>query len=234
MVEKWQIQPAHFLATIVHPRLRTFCGDESLQSQGIALLRSSIATRCSSNERTFRSSNDITSPPISNVAASCAASDILSKCFDQPQLASSTADEVSLWMQAEFDPKIIDDDPLSFWRKKKDDFPMIANIARDVLAIPASNTSVERLFSAAKLVVTDRRTSLGAEKIDKLMFLKKNLLVLKQMIDAKVTSPIDDNNKRKIVSEEQTTETLLPKKIKFNQENDTVVLSDDCESDTDF
>ncbi|CAF2957913.1 unnamed protein product [Rotaria sp. Silwood2] len=40
------------------------------------------------------------------------------------------------------------DDILSFWKQHKQSFPLIASIARDILAIPASNTSVERQFSA--------------------------------------------------------------------------------------
>ncbi|CAF2054163.1 unnamed protein product [Rotaria magnacalcarata] len=61
----------------------------------------------------------------------------------------------------------------------------LAAVARRILAIPASNTSVERLFSSAKLTVSDRRTRLGIEKIDKLMFLKKNLTPLQRMFDSK-------------------------------------------------
>ncbi|CAF4726341.1 unnamed protein product, partial [Rotaria sp. Silwood2] len=40
------------------------------------------------------------------------------------------------------------DDIISFWKQHKQSFPLIASIARDILAIPASNTSVEKQFSA--------------------------------------------------------------------------------------
>ncbi|CAF4810965.1 unnamed protein product, partial [Rotaria sp. Silwood2] len=52
------------------------------------------------------------------------------------------------------------DDILSFWKQHKQSFPLIASIARDILAIPASNTSVERQFSACKNTFTDKRTKL--------------------------------------------------------------------------
>jgi hypothetical protein len=37
------------------------------------------------------------------------------------------------------------------------------------------------LFSASGNTVTDTRTRLSAEKVDKLMFIKKNLLILKKI-----------------------------------------------------
>ncbi|CAF4950585.1 unnamed protein product [Rotaria socialis] len=37
-------------------------------------------------------------------------------------------------------------------------------MVRDLFAIPASNTTVERLFSSSKNTVTDRRTSLSGKK----------------------------------------------------------------------
>lgn len=42
-------------------------------------------------------------------------------------------------------------------------FPIIAIIARDYLAIPASSVPCKRLFSRAKLADTDRRRSMKAE-----------------------------------------------------------------------
>jgi hypothetical protein len=60
-------------------------------------------------------------------------------------------------------------------------FPVLYSIARDILIIPATNTSVERLFSASGNTITDTRTRLSAEKVDKLMFIKKNLLILKKI-----------------------------------------------------
>ncbi len=73
-----------------------------------------------------------------------------------------------LWSKSVCDTNTIGcDDLLSFCRNKKDEFPKIAAIAR-VLPIPASDTSVERLFSATKITVSDRRAKLCVEKIVKL------------------------------------------------------------------
>ncbi len=70
---------------------------------------------------------------------------------------------------------------LRYWKKHQNRFPNIHAVARKVLAIPASNTEVERLFSSSKLTMTDQRTRLDPDRLNKLIFLRKNLRSLKQL-----------------------------------------------------
>ncbi|CAF1285589.1 unnamed protein product [Rotaria sordida] len=88
------------------------------------------------------------------------------------------------------------DDILAFWRQHKQTFPLIASIARDILAIPASNTTVERQFSSCKNTVTDKRTKLGSEKMNKLIFLKKNMNILKEKFPVSFAEPSDSLNNK--------------------------------------
>jgi hypothetical protein len=52
----------------------------------------------------------------------------------------------------------------------------------DILNVPASNTIIERLFSAAKNVVSEEKTRLDCEKINQLLFLQENMKTLKQLL----------------------------------------------------
>ncbi|CAF3564700.1 unnamed protein product, partial [Rotaria sp. Silwood2] len=72
------------------------------------------------------------------------------------------------------------DDVLSYWKQNEHLYPTIAYISRRIFAIPASNTSVEHLFSTCKNTITDKRTRLGCEKLNKIMFLQKNMNILKE------------------------------------------------------
>jgi len=60
-------------------------------------------------------------------------------------------------------------DPLLWWKENAWRFPTIAAIAREQLAMLASSVPSEEAFSAAAQVITDRRNSLGPEKVRALM-----------------------------------------------------------------
>ena len=55
------------------------------------------------------------------------------------------------------------------------DFPVLACIARDILAIPGVSISVERLFSSSKHTLSDARSSLTAESASKTIVAKELL-----------------------------------------------------------
>ena len=53
----------------------------------------------------------------------------------------------------------------------------LLRVARRHLTPPPSATNVERLFSYGGLVATDHRSSLSAEKLDQILFLRENVLM---------------------------------------------------------
>ena len=50
-----------------------------------------------------------------------------------------------------------DTDPLMWWKQHQEEFPRLARMARQYLAVPASSASPERLFSSVGLVKSDLR-----------------------------------------------------------------------------
>ena len=48
-----------------------------------------------------------------------------------------------------------DTDPLMWWKQHQEEFPRLARMARQYLAVPASSASPERLFSSVGLVKSD-------------------------------------------------------------------------------
>ena len=63
-------------------------------------------------------------------------------------------------------------DVLQWWRLHEQDFPHLARMARDFLAIPATSIPVERVFSSGKDIVRAKRSSLAVETISACMCLK--------------------------------------------------------------
>ena len=54
---------------------------------------------------------------------------------------------------------------------------------RKFLTPPPTSTDVERLFSAAGLIAADNRSRLSPESLEKLFFLRDNILVLNFELD---------------------------------------------------
>ena len=62
-------------------------------------------------------------------------------------------------------------DPLEWWRTRKNTYPLLATLARRVLAVPATSASAERLFSKAGLTLTDKRNRLSGDSVELLVWL---------------------------------------------------------------
>ncbi|CAF4484675.1 unnamed protein product, partial [Rotaria sp. Silwood2] len=151
---------------------------ELLKRQSSTSSGSSIIniTPCSSAKSSTTSKSQQLTPTTQN---------ILLECFDlpaedeDPVLVPSPDQELTqyLSLNVTLEP---DGDVLLFWKKHQNTFPTLASIVKTIYSIPASNTTVERLFSTAGSTISDRRTNLDSEKVNKLLFLNKNLLTLKE------------------------------------------------------
>ena len=95
----------------------------------------------------------------------------------QPTPAQSPRDRLSKEIKLYQTYPVIDgdEDPLKWWQRNKVDFPLFCQLARKYLAIQASSSPSERLFSKAGLISTPSRAQLKPEKVDMLTFLAENL-----------------------------------------------------------
>jgi hypothetical protein len=63
-------------------------------------------------------------------------------------------------------------DSLSLWHEKQCNYSTLARMARDTLSVPASGSTVERVFSISRRLAIWQRNHLNAETISKSMFYK--------------------------------------------------------------
>ena len=85
---------------------------------------------------------------------------------------SIRVDEMSNYLAL---PKIhFDDCPLLWWKNNSARFPVLSKLAKKYLAIPATSTPSERLFSEAGNVMSIKRTQLALNMLENLVFCKKN------------------------------------------------------------
>lgn len=63
-------------------------------------------------------------------------------------------------------------DVLAWWSANESFFPRLAQVAKDILAIPITQVGVERVFNTARDVIGDRRHRLSTQTIRQIMILK--------------------------------------------------------------
>jgi hypothetical protein len=68
-----------------------------------------------------------------------------------------------------------DKDPLDWWKVNEPTFPILAKLARRLLALPASSAPSERVFSKVNEVVNKRRNRLEPSTSEKIVFLQRAL-----------------------------------------------------------
>ncbi|KAL8126278.1 hypothetical protein AgCh_013531 [Apium graveolens] len=68
--------------------------------------------------------------------------------------------------------KEVDFDILYWWKLNAPKFPVVARMAKDILAIPTSSVASENSFSKCRRIITDTRSSLNDDSVETLMCVK--------------------------------------------------------------
>ncbi|KAM9930418.1 hypothetical protein OXX59_000515 [Metschnikowia pulcherrima] len=99
--------------------------------------------------------------------------DLLGNLFARRNQPESSSDEVKRYLSEEQQDTIFD-----FYAARRNTFPVISQMARDFLAIPAMSASSERIFSKVGDLVTRKRNRLQPGTIKMLAILKARDLVV--------------------------------------------------------
>ncbi|CAF1398655.1 unnamed protein product, partial [Didymodactylos carnosus] len=233
----WILQNQHFISTLLHPSLKHFHKAPNGKYKALDLVKQEILKRTLASPIYDNTTSELATTTDSitfDTTTPSNSNNLLARCFDQPKPPSSSTstpfDELDSYMA--LDQQINEnDDVLLFWKENAKSFPILSLIVRDLYAIPASNTIVERLFSSSENTVTDQRTSLAANKLNKLLFLQKNLFILKQIEKDKFRKNPEQSKRRFSMSNDQLvildedTTNLIPsstaKKTKTNDDFDS-------------
>ena len=73
-----------------------------------------------------------------------------------------------------------DVNPFKWWDENKNNFPILTKLAKKYLCISATSVASERLFSDVGNIITAKRTNLKPERVSKMVFLKRNLKIVKE------------------------------------------------------
>ncbi|CAJ0942710.1 unnamed protein product [Ranitomeya imitator] len=90
-------------------------------------------------------------------------------------------------LQVNIDAMTVELDPCSFWASNLEKWPELATHTLEILSCPAASVLSERVFSVAGGVLTDKRTRLSSDNVDRLTFIKMN----KSWIRKDFSTPVD-------------------------------------------
>ncbi|XP_061170062.1 E3 SUMO-protein ligase ZBED1-like [Saccostrea echinata] len=115
------------------------------------------------------SSNDDSQPPAKR-ARKPSGIDYLTQ-FSPEKEKSTRENELENYLSDRIQPN---EDPLLWWRKNEEKYPVLSKLAKKFLGVPATSVPPERFFSSAGLIITKLRNRLSSELVDKIIFLHKN------------------------------------------------------------
>lgn len=68
-------------------------------------------------------------------------------------------------------------DPLEFWKSSGKRYTLLSQVAKKVLAVPASSAHAERLFSTAGALKRSRRSRLKSATVEKMLLYRDHRLM---------------------------------------------------------
>ncbi|CAF1018142.1 unnamed protein product, partial [Didymodactylos carnosus] len=91
---------------------------------------------------------------------------------------------------------------LNYWKLNETQYPILAQLAKQILCIPATSTAIERLFPYSGNTITNRRTRLETGRVNHLLFIQRNLSTLRE-----ISPPADEEFSKRKNSLQSTSST---------------------------
>ncbi|CAF1550982.1 unnamed protein product [Rotaria sordida] len=232
------------MSALLHPSLKHFQISPNEKPKTISLVKQELLKRVLPQlvEAVSTDSKPVVKTSITSFEATkfVNSNDLLSLCFDKPSVISKPVltplNELDNYMTS--DAQLHEnEDVLLFWKENAESFPILLSMVCDLFAIPASNMTLDRLFSSSNNTVTDRRTSLAAIKLNKLLFLQKNLFSLQQTNGGVSTKHQEQLTRKLCTSDDEESEIseytnslFSPTTIQRKKANDFDYFSYDIDS----
>ena len=90
--------------------------------------------------------------------------------WSQNKCAKVTKSELDRYLDEELLDSIPDFDILAFWKMHTSQYPILAELAKDILAIPVSTVASESAFSAGGRFLSPHRSKLLPDTLEALMW----------------------------------------------------------------
>ncbi|XP_077430977.1 zinc finger BED domain-containing protein 4 [Vanacampus margaritifer] len=166
--------PLYITATTLDPQFKlTWSSDPEWHRQVVL----EELSKCAAESNTERLPHSHASPapapsPVSSLARPCK---LFSFIKQRPMTqAKSLEQELAIYLREE----PTDEEALHYWRRKAIDFPLLAQVAKRALTVPACSTLVESIFSKAERCLRPKRGRFLPKNLETLIYLKANYRLL--------------------------------------------------------
>ena len=112
-----------------------------------------------------------TTPTIARKTSSKTPELFSSELYEPMTVLDLVSAEINQYLKE--DPEPQDTQPLGYWATRQTIYPILSQMARHFLSIPATSAASERVFSKGRRIVSWQRSSLQPESIEKLLCLKE-------------------------------------------------------------
>ncbi|XP_054594493.2 zinc finger BED domain-containing protein 4-like [Nothobranchius furzeri] len=173
-------EPLYSIATLVDPRYkdRYFTKSDHLRFAKDSLIQEVMKME----ENRVASEEPEAAEPVSKAPRQGAGSSlgsILDEILEERQpeaqsVSTTSADvQVRIYLSEQTIPR--KSNPLDYWKTHATQFPSLAAVATKFLCAPCTSVDSERLFSAVSNILDENRNRLSPDKLEMLIFLKKNM-----------------------------------------------------------
>ena len=112
--------------------------------------------------------------PIPNIQLEHSMFDIAKRVRESKRLNMNDLNDSEISSYLDEDLSLESQCPLSFWRSKASKYPILSNLAKKFLAIPASSGGVERVFSIAGSITRARRAKIYSQNLEDVILLRQH------------------------------------------------------------
>jgi hypothetical protein len=156
--------PAYIAALVLDPNSKWKYVERNWKKQWVTKARRMMENLWEEYKPGIPSSTPFVTPVLSGKNA-------FSQWKKRYQAAPNLEDEYKRYCASEY---TYDVDPRAWWLEKTQQisYPNLSRLALDILSIPAMSADPERLFSSAKLLISDLRNKLGMDIIEAFECLK--------------------------------------------------------------
>lgn len=154
---RWREDIISYICSFLDPRYKTYLS-ESQQDEVRKIISTELA-----NLQPKRNEN----PPTSSNTG------VFNYLFPDESLLSEETSEIEKYMRE--DPIAKSASAFEWWKNNQNKYPVLSQLARKYLTIPATSVPSERIFSSAGDLIRAKRSCLSSKNVNMLVFIYNNL-----------------------------------------------------------